>query len=106
MKYYIMIVCFVFSFLAVGCQEAVNSDNLETKELYLIIVSDDYTGSNYLTEFKNFREKDFNVKVVSPNDIGEDKDSYRNYIREIMPQYVLLIGKYGDFPTLKVPHNN
>jgi hypothetical protein len=70
-----------------------------TKETYLIIVSDDYQNSPSLAAFKIFREQDFIVQLVTGSSIGITKDDYRNYVRELMPDYVLLVGKYGDFPS-------
>lgn len=76
------------------------ASNISTKRgLYLIIVSDDYKQSSSLSEFKKFRETDFDVQIVNGSSIGTTKDEYRNYIRNLMPDYVLLVGKYGDFPT-------
>lgn len=78
----------------------------ETKNnnIYLIIVSDDYFNSNTLDTFITFREQDFTVQVIKGTDIGTTKDDYRNYIRSLMPNYVLLVGKYGDFPVHTVPY--
>jgi Peptidase family C25 len=70
-----------------------------SKETYLIIVSDDYQNSPSLAAFKTFREQDFIVQIVKGTNIGITKDDYRNYVRELMPDYILLVGKYGDFPS-------
>lgn len=67
--------------------------------LYLIIVSDDYANSPTLHQFINFREQNFIVQKVTGTSIGTSRDDYRDYIRNLMPDYVLLVGKYGDFPV-------
>ena len=74
--------------------------------LYLIIVSDDYANSTSLQNFENFREKNFNVQTVTGSDIGVTKNDYRNYIRNLMPDYVLLVGKYGDFPVHTINYSD
>lgn len=81
-----------------------NSHIIEAKNnpLYLIIVSDDYASSPSLKLFENFREQDFVVQTVTGTSIGSTKDDYRDYIRNLMPEYVLLVGRYGDFPTLVI----
>ncbi len=71
----------------------------QTDDTYLIIASDDYYNSSVLNTFVAFREQEFTVQVVKVSDIGSTKDDYRNYIRDLMPDYVLLVGKYGDFPV-------
>lgn len=76
----------------------------ETDNIYLIIASDDYFNSNVLDTFITFREKDFTVQLVKGSTIGTTKDDYRNYIRNLMPDYVLLVGKYGDFPVHTLPY--
>ncbi len=78
----------------------------ETKNnpIYLIIVSDDYINSPSLDTFIAFREQDFTVQLVQSTSIGSTKDDFRNYIRNLMPDYVLLVGKYGDFPVHTVPY--
>jgi hypothetical protein len=74
--------------------------------LYLIIVSDDYANSTSLQIFENFREKNFNVQTVKGSDIGVTKNDFRNYIRNLMPDYVLLVGKYGDFPVHTINYSD
>jgi hypothetical protein len=69
------------------------------KELYLIIRTDEYATSPALSAFIAFRKQTFNVQVVSGSEIGVTKDDYRNYVRELMPSYLLLVGDYGDFPS-------
>jgi hypothetical protein len=76
----------------------------KNNDLYLIIVSDDYNNSPSLSAFKTFREQDFTVQIVLGSSIGSTKDDYRNYIRNLMPSYVLLVGKYGDFPVHLIPY--
>jgi hypothetical protein len=78
----------------------------ETKanNIYLIIASEVYFNSNTLDTFITFREQDFTVQVVKGANIGTTKDDYRDYIRSLMPDYVLLVGKYGDFPVHTVPY--
>jgi hypothetical protein len=76
----------------------------KTNDIYLIIASDDYFNSNVLDTFISFREQDFTVQLVKGSTIGTTKDDYRNYIRNLMPDYVLLVGKYGDFPVHTLPY--
>jgi hypothetical protein len=76
------------------------------KGIYLIIVSDDYSQSASLSLLKTYREQDFNVQTVTGSSIGTTKDDYRNYIRNLMPAYVLLVGRYGDFPTHEVQYSS
>jgi hypothetical protein len=78
----------------------------ETKNnpIYLIIASNDYINSPSLDTFIKFREQDFTVQLVQGTIIGTTKDEFRNYIRSLMPDYVLLVGKYGDFPVHTVPY--
>jgi hypothetical protein len=71
---------------------------------YLIITSNDYADSPALESFIALREQDFSVQVVEGTSIGSTKDDFRNYIRSLKPDYVLLVGKYEDFPTHTVPY--
>jgi hypothetical protein len=75
------------------------SKSVTEKPLYLIIVSDNHADSPALQLFENFRSQDFNVQIVTGKSIGTTKDDFRNYIRDLMPGYVVLVGKYGDFPV-------
>ena len=75
------------------------TDSTNSKPLYLIIVSDDYANSQSLQLFEDFRDQCFDVQIIKGKSIGETKDDFRNYIRKLMPDYVLLVGKYGDFPA-------
>jgi hypothetical protein len=90
----ILLVLFIYS---LGSHS--QSKNLTNSPLYLIIVSDNYADNPSLQLFKNFRSQDFNVQTVTGTSIGTTKDDFRNYIRDLMPGYVLLVGKYGDFPV-------
>jgi hypothetical protein len=76
----------------------------KTDNIYLIIASNDYINSPSLDTFIKFREQDFTVQLVQGTIIGTTKDEFRNYIRSLMPDYVLLVGKYGDFPVHTVPY--
>jgi hypothetical protein len=76
----------------------------KTDNVYLIIASDDYFNSTILDTFVTFREQDFTVQVVKGSNIGTTKEDYRNYVRSMMPDYVLIVGKYGDFPIHTVPY--
>ncbi len=75
------------------------SKSIKNNPLYLIIVSNEYANSPSLQLFEDFRELDFIVQTATGTSIGATKDDYRNYIRSLMPDYVLLVGKYGDFPV-------
>lgn len=90
MKTSLMLLLFVAPFLGISQID---------EKIYLIIVSEDYINTPVLTRFKEFRKQDFTVQLVQGSDIGTTKDDFRDYIRNIMPSYVLLVGKYGDFPT-------
>jgi hypothetical protein len=48
---------------------------------------------------KSSESKILLFNLVTGSSIGITKDDYRNYVRELMPDYVLLVGKYGDFPS-------
>ncbi len=76
----------------------------ENNNLYLIIVSDQYLNSSPLLSFKSFREQEYNVQIAACSNIGVTKDDFRNYIRNLMPAYVLLVGKYSDFPVHIIPY--
>jgi hypothetical protein len=84
----------------VGCRKICTySQGKKNNSLYLIIVSDDYINSTSLQNFESFRGQNFNVQTITGSSIGVTKDDYRYYIRNLMPDYVLLIGKYQDFPV-------
>lgn len=70
----------------------------DPNETYLIIVSDKFINSPSLATFIEFRQQEFNVIVTPGTEIGTTKYLYREYIRGIMPAYLLLVGEYGDFP--------
>jgi len=93
-KIYIIVLLQLFLILSIKGQTI----NTRNQDLYLIIVSDDYVTSSALATLKTFREQDFTVQVVTGTSIGTTKDDFRNYIRYLMPNYLLLVGKYGDFP--------
>jgi hypothetical protein len=44
------------------------------------------------------------VRVVTGSSIGTTKDEFRDYIRQLMPSYVLLVGAHGDFPVHTIPY--
>jgi hypothetical protein len=94
----------IFFFLLIINQIYGQPKETKTDSIYLIIVSDDYFNSNVLDTFISFREQDFSVQVIKGTNIGTSKDDYRNYIRNLMPDYVLLVGKYGDFPVHTLPY--
>jgi hypothetical protein len=71
---------------------------------YLIITTNNHTTSPSLTKFINFRKTDFNVDLVTTDRIGSTADDFRNFIRSRQPYYVLLVGKYSDFPTYTVQY--
>jgi hypothetical protein len=91
-------------FLLIGNQIYGHPKEAKTNNIYLIIASEDYFNSNILDTFIAFREQDFTVQLVRGSTIGTTKDDYRNYIRNLMPDYVLLVGKYGDFPVHTLPY--
>ncbi len=93
----------LFLLLAVN-QVYGQTKDTKIKDTYLIIVSDDYFNSDVLDTFITFREQEFTVQVVKGTNIGTTKDDYRDYVRSLMPNYVLLVGKYGDFPVHTVPY--
>jgi len=95
----------MFFFLLIVNQIYWQPNETKTKDIYLIIASDDYFNSNTLDTFITFREQDFTVQVIKGTNIGTTKDDYRNYIRSLMPNYVLLVGKYGDFPIHTVTYS-
>ncbi len=78
--------------------------NTMNNPIYLVIVSDDYANSPSLQLFQDFRELDFDVQIVVGTSIGSTKDDYRDYIRNLMPDFVLLVSKYGDFPVHIIPY--
>lgn len=78
--------------------------NLE-KEVYLVLTSETFLSSPSLDAFISFRSKDFDVLAVAGSDIGTTKDDFRNYIRNLMPSYILLVGNYGDFPAHYIPYD-
>jgi hypothetical protein len=94
----------IFFFLNMAICIFGQSDKKQSNNTYLIIASDDYINSPSLNSFIAFREQDFTVELVSGTSIGSTKDDYRNYIRNFMPEYILLVGKYGDFPVHTVPY--
>jgi hypothetical protein len=94
----------IFFFIIIINQIYGQPKETKTDNIYLIIVSDDYFNSNVLDTFISFREQDFSVQVIKGTNIGTSKDDYRNYIRNLMPDYVLLVGKYGDFPVHTLPY--
>jgi hypothetical protein len=94
----------IFFFLLIINQIYGQPKETKTDNIYLIIASDDYFNSNVLDTFISFREQDFSVQVIKGTNIGTSKDDYRNYIRNLMPDYVLLVGKYGDFPVHTLPY--
>jgi len=81
-----------------------HQNQTQSGNVYLIIVSENFLTSPSLLSFKSFREHDFTVQIVASSAIGTTKDDYRNYIRNLMPAYVLLVGKYGDFPFHAIPY--
>ena len=85
-------------------QTAGQQQKSESNNLYLIIVSDQYLHCSTLLYFKSFREQEYNVQIVACSNIGVTKDDFRNYIRNLMPAYVLLIGRYSDFPVHTLPY--
>jgi len=78
---------------------SIPSEPFDNREKYLIIASSTYAGNADLQRFIDFRSGTYDVELVSPSDIGSSKDDYRDYVRDMMPAYCLLVGKYGDFPT-------
>jgi hypothetical protein len=70
---------------------------------YLIITSNAYADSPALESSAALREQDFNIQVVEGSSIGSTQNDFRNYKRSLKPDYVLLVGKYEDFPTHTVP---
>jgi hypothetical protein len=94
----------ILFFLLIVNQVYGHPKETKTNDIYLIIASDDYFNSNVLDTFITFREQDFTVQLVKGSTIGTTKDDYRNYIRNMMPDYVLLVGKYGDFPVHTLPY--
>jgi hypothetical protein len=81
-------------------------DTTSESEIYLVIVADKYQSSPSLDRFVSFRSKEFDVQTVIGSNIGTTKDDFRDYVRSVMPCYVLLVGDYGDFPTHVVGYNN
>jgi hypothetical protein len=72
------------------------------KETYLIIASDSFAASSELGVLFAHRSKVFDVVIKTIGEIGSAIDDYRDYIRTEKPSYVLLVGKYGDFPVFKI----
>ncbi len=95
MKYILLIPIFTAAILFA---QDLNGKAFE-KEVYLIIVADQYQSSPSLSSFVSFRNEDFRVQVVAGSVIGTTADEFRNYVRNLMPAYVLLVGDYGDFPV-------
>lgn len=104
MKDLIKIGFFILLLNACSKNDQIPTEPETNKGTYLIISSDNYYDSSSLNKFILFREQEFNVQVVKGTSIGATKDDYRNYIRNLMPDYVLLVGKYGDFPVHTVPY--
>lgn len=95
----------LFAFVSSRALWARGFDTTSEKEVYLVIVTDQYQSSPSLNTFISFRNEDFDVQTVVRSSIGTTKDHFRNYIRNLMPAYVLLVGDYGDFPTHIVQYN-
>ncbi len=94
----------IFLLLLHGIPNYGQTNKINNKSVYLIIASADYYNSAELNTFIKFRSNEFNVQAIKGTDIGITKDDYRNYIRNLMPDYVLLVGKYGDFPVHTLPY--
>lgn len=76
------------------------AETFDRKEKYLIIASSDYVNNTDLERFVNFRSSNCEVELVSTSDVGgSGKDAYKTFVRDRMPTYCVLVGKYQDFPT-------
>lgn len=93
MKILTLIVILCCTYLAVVAQNPID------KKLYLIITTDSLKSSPALKSFVSFRNADFTVEVKTTDSLGKTSNEYRDFIRTKKPAYVLLVGKYGDFPT-------
>ena len=74
------------------------------KNLYLILVAESFLQSPSLGTFVSFRDEAFDVRVVSASSIGTTADEFRAYTRAIAPSYLLLVGRYGDFPPYSIAY--
>ncbi len=68
-------------------------------EDYLVIATSSYIDDPNLKALIDYRKGMFNVEVVNASEVGSTKDEFRSFIRDKMPTYCLLVGRYSDFPS-------
>ncbi len=78
---------------------------LNAKDNYLIITTQEYSESEALSRFIEYRNQDFNIFLKVNSEIGVLPIDYANFITEFNPDYVLLIGNYTDFPSKTIPYS-
>jgi len=78
---------------------AIPSEPWAEREKLLIIASSTYYENADLKRFVDFRKSSYDVELVQSSSVGSTKDAYKTFIRNKMPAYCILVGKYQDFPA-------